>query len=96
MHDQDEDIQYVSKLLDKADDVDNDVSSESDVDLEGFDIVDVYDSESSEDEAPRLPSSKENRFRNQEHPRRLHPELWFNVEGEVRLKARLRDTTGRL
>jgi hypothetical protein len=68
-------------LLDKADD--DDVSSGSDVDLEGYDVIDVYDSESSDDDVTSPPSNKENKFKNQEHPQKLHPELWFNVEGEV-------------
>ena len=83
VQDSSEDSQYVSELLDKADDEDKDVSSGSDVDLEGYDVIDVYDSDSSDDDATTLPSNKENKFKNQEHPRKLHPELWFNVEGEL-------------
>ena len=85
MQDEVADSQYVFELLDKPDDEDNDVSSGSDVDLEGYDVIDVYDSESSdEDVTPLLPPQKENKFKNQDHPRKLHSELWFNVEGEVR------------
>ena len=72
----------MSELLsNNADDETTDVSSESDIDLEGYDVIDVYDSESSDDDV--MPAKKEERFENQKHPRKLHPELWFNVEGEV-------------
>ncbi|XP_028394785.1 ribonuclease 3-like isoform X2 [Dendronephthya gigantea] len=74
-----EDSQYVSELLNKKDDDD---SSESEVDLEGYDVIDEYDSdEESEDDGTPLPTKI--RFKNQEYPRKLHPEMWFNVEGEL-------------
>ncbi len=85
MQDPVEDSQYVSELLDKADDDDDDVSSESDIDLEGYDVIDVYDSDSSDEDDTAPPAKDENTFKNQDHPRKLHSELWFNVEGEVSL-----------
>ena len=81
MQNSEEDTQYVSKLLDDIDDEDNDVSSETDVDLKGYDIIDEYDSDGSNDDITM--SLKGNEFKNQKHPRKLHPEMWFNVEGEV-------------
>lgn len=75
-----EDSQYVSELLNK----DDDDSSESDVDLGGYDVIDEYDSDEGS-ECDSTPPPTKSRFKNQEHPRKLHPEMWFNIEGEVLL-----------
>lgn len=81
--DMEDDSQYVSELLDKTE-LDGGSSSESEVDLEDYITVDESDSDTSQDsKRTQLWQSKSIKIKNRTHPRRLSPELWFNVEGEV-------------
>ena len=70
----DDDTRFVHDLLHCDDANDNDVS-DSDIEFEGSD---------SDSSAPNDPVSKRQKFREQDSLMRLHPELWYNVKGEVR------------
>ena len=56
---------------------------DSELDLDGYITVEESDSSSTSEDSPQSCLGRCSNIKSQTHPRRLDPELWFNVAGEV-------------